>query len=355
MNDTLASVGLWTRMLIFVAVLMLGIALPGGTAVGLICTAPSEYVIVKEELPEMNKIFVASDNHDTEFCVIELPSVDAAKAKLNAVYESTDHIYGVISVAPTSSSAQYKKKDGDFTRLLSVENYVIDIEAKDEKELDKSLKSFKFIKENPNKNLVLEFFKKDLRVTGGIIAGYYVLLFFAMIPLTSWVAAVGGNKKNAKLDSTALQDRLLELNQLDLPFQVVQAKNGVIVAEWKFADAKWAGVMQANGVKSVDKLLLRLDPESSTVRAVVDTRTISWTEGSGKTALVPKMLKGINFFQFNKEQLQGLSYKEGGWKPTTNYNYKFNLGEMRSPLIQAITDGGWAFKPVVTFVRLIGG
>lgn len=355
MNDTLASVGLWMRMLVFFWVVMIGIALPGGAALGLIITAPADFVIVKENLPAMSKIFVARDNPNTEFCVIELPSAQEAKAKVEQVFEKTNKKTGLITMGQNSVVAQYQKQDGgEFSKLMSVDNYVIDVEAKEEKELAIAYQNLNFLKENPNKSFLLEFFKKDWRVTAGIIAGYYVIFLFALWPVASWVASVGG-KKGVKLEAQALTDRLLELNQLDLPFQVVQGKNGVLAAEWKHGDAKWAGVMQANGVKAVDRLLLRVDPESQTVRAVVDTRTVSWTEGSGKTAFMPKLFKGINFFQFNRGSLLGLSYGEGAWKPTSAYSYKFNLNELRSPVIQAITDGGWTFKPVITFIRLIGG
>jgi hypothetical protein len=63
--------------------------------------------------------------------------------------------------------------------------------------------------------------------------------------------------------------------------------------------------------------------------------------------------RGINFFQYERGVQVGLFFKDGQW--TKAYNYRFNLAEMKNPLIEVIAGSGWTFAPVVTFFRPLGG
>ena len=38
-----------------------------------------------------------------------------------------------------------------------------------------------------------------------------------------------------------------------------------------------------------------------------------------------------------------------------SYAYTFDSRELKQPVIEAIHDAGWEYRPVVTFVRAIGG
>lgn len=48
-------------------------------------------------------------------------------------------------------------------------------------------------------------------------------------------------------------------------------------------------------------------------------------------------------------------HKDG--KPTVDaaYTWSFNIQEMKRALIEIVTNAGWDWRPVVTFVRLING
>ena len=58
----------------------------------------------------------------------------------------------------------------------------------------------------------------------------------------------------------------------------------------------------------------------------------------------------IDFFQYQKGFNGRIKYDNGKWKVIDeNYNYRFELPEMKNPLIDVICSCGWKFMPVISF------
>src|SRR6202012_2697379 len=71
---------------------------------------------------------------------------------------------------------------------------------------------------------------------------------------------------------------LLAVNRPTAPFVVRDGKpeHVDLVAEWRIVDAKWYGIFAKAGLKSVFKVLMRLDPQAHEVRAVDQEWTVEW-------------------------------------------------------------------------------
>ena len=55
------------------------------------------------------------------------------------------------------------------------------------------------------------------------------------------------------------------------------------------------------------------------------------------------------------ERAFGVMFVDGRLVPTLSHRYRFDLRELKAPVIAAIANSGWAYRPVITFWRLLGG
>ena len=57
---------------------------------------------------------------------------------------------------------------------------------------------------------------------------------------------------------------------------------------------------------------------------------------------------GITFFQVEHQRVFGLQIDQRGrFVPKLSYSYTFDLQEMKAPLISAVTNAGWHWRPTV--------
>lgn len=185
-----------------------------------------------------------------------------------------------------------------------------------------------------------------------IYAGF---LLFSLFPrLASWATTKRRVAGIAPAALSDLQNRLLAINSLDLPFAIQPgAKPNELVAVWKVADTKWAGLMFAGGLKFIYKLTMRFNEQKQIVRARETQIKASW-DASGpvpiiKTGLHFSFFQGINLLTFQSAQLGGLLFKDGQLRLDRAYKYTFNPNEVKNPIAQIITQSGWDFVPVAHF------
>jgi hypothetical protein len=251
---------------------------------------------------------------------------------------------------------RYTRRDNDRRGLvLPLGNRVIHVEAADDHTVNARLESLPFVAENPEKGVITLLFTRHLPATSLGVGVFFLLWFAVTCRVGSWAAGIATPPGVTPAEPQAMRARLLAVNDLGLPFRVrEEGRRGRLVAEWRIADARWLGLTEAGGLTRVHQLYLELDPHTHKVRAVEVDRTVSWGAGIARVGWSWAYFQGINFFHYERGALVGLFFKDGRWT-TTAYDYRFQLAEMRNPLIQAIVESGWTFAPVVTFFRPLGG
>jgi hypothetical protein len=137
---------------------------------------------------------------------------------------------------------------------------------------------------------------------------------------------------------------LLAINQPTLPFVVRDgaAEKVDLVAEWRIADAAWHEDFGKAGLTKVFKVLMRLDADARTVRAVDQEWSVEWRAGVPTLALAAQAFRGQKF-----EMSFGARYgfkDKGGFGKI--YSYHFSTGEIKTPLQNATTGTGWTWRSV---------
>lgn len=142
------------------------------------------------------------------------------------------------------------------------------------------------------------------------------------------------------VDTDELRRRLLAINDLDVPFTIAVDSSHNVEATWRWADAKWVDHARAHGVRRTHRVLLRLDPSGHIARVTDYAASFDWSAGAGGGNVAWKASSGINFFEVRKERVFGVPLSgETSWR--------FNLQELKAPLIQAVTEAGWDWRPVL--------
>ena len=146
-----------------------------------------------------------------------------------------------------------------------------------------------------------------------------------------------------------LRDRLLALNQQEVPVQVVASPDGNTVdISWRYADARWLDLMRAHEMRRTHKLVLGLDEHSHTARMREYWSAFDASAGLNELRLNWTVARGMQFFEFEHRRIFGVQLNASG-KPTGELSkaYTFNLQELKQPIIEAVTVSGWTWQPVM--------
>ncbi|MCA1736854.1 MAG: hypothetical protein LC739_12335 [Actinobacteria bacterium] len=148
-----------------------------------------------------------------------------------------------------------------------------------------------------------------------------------------------------------ITERLLSLGHEKVPFAISPGDEADLVAEWKIVDAVWYEIFAKAGLEKVHKIHLSLDESEHEVKALEESWEVSWQAG------VPSLRMSVEKFQgrtFGSKEF-GRAYAFTGVNPLQfgeAYNYRFDVSEMKDPIIDVVTHGGWTFVPVLTKGKL---
>jgi hypothetical protein len=187
----------------------------------------------------------------------------------------------------------------------------------------------------------------------GIIALFFGLAgcFFALYSL-GYFNYLGGKKKSSipAVSKETLIMRLLSLNDSSKPYHLLKGEETDLIADWKIVDASWYGIFSKSRLKTVYRALLCVDETRHTVRCFEEYGSVSWTAGtSGLTPVV----------QFRKSHFSGRILFKKSWgvgyaikdlktlKVGKVYEYKFDINEIRDPIIKTVEQCGWEWVPVL--------
>jgi hypothetical protein len=151
------------------------------------------------------------------------------------------------------------------------------------------------------------------------------------------------------LPAEELYARLLHLNRPTAPYRIIDGtlEHVDLIAEWKIVDAGWYELFAKAGTTKVFRIFLEFDEARHRVRTLDREYGVAWRSG------VPQLSIAASGFRGQKQSIEfGLAYAYSETlSPGVAYNYRFDIREMKKPVQDAVTAGGWTYKRV-SFGRL---
>lgn len=333
------------RIVVYVACIVAAMVVPVAGAFVLGFLGPAPYLLDEGALgPEWSSPRRFPDGSTVS--VTDYPSPAAASEEAESISQSIP----TSSVSRTLDVVRYTRADDERRGLLlPVGRRIVQVEAADDRAIDERLRGLPFLRENPEKNPLWILFTEHVGVALSMLALYILALGVFMARGASWAAEIAPRPNTDPVAAKTLRSRILALNGLDLPFHVREESDG-LVAEWRIADDRWIGLMEAGGLHDVHRIHMELDPERRQVRSLDVRRTVSWDAGVAEVSASFSFFRGISFFDYDRGAQMGLFFRDGRWT-TKAYDYRFLLSEMKTPLVEAIAGSGWRFTPVVTLSR----
>jgi hypothetical protein len=341
------------KIVVCLVVVVVAMMLPIAIGIWLAFTGPPPYLLREDGLGPEWVTLTPHDFPDGSSVTVSTHADEAAaKARVDAVLDAVPRSCTEFQPGLT----RYTRRDSNRRGLvLPLGSLVIHIEAADDSTINARLGSLPFVAENSEKGVITLLYTRHLPSTSLGVLGFSLLWYVLLSRCSSWATSLAPPPGVTPAEPQTLRDRLLAVNDLGLPFRVREVgRRGRLMAEWRIGDARWLGLTEAGGLTRAHQVYLDLDPNTHMVRAIDVDRTVSWRAGFTQMSWSWTFFQGINFFHYERGALVGLFFKDGGWT-TTAYDYRFQLAEMRNPLIHAIVGSGWTFAPVVSFFRPLGG
>lgn len=160
-----------------------------------------------------------------------------------------------------------------------------------------------------------------------------------------WMTGGGAAPSGPRQPAAEVRDALLAINRDTAPFVVRDgAPEGVdLVAEWKIADARWYEIFAKAGIERVFKILMKIDEARGEVRAVDQEWTVEWRAGVPTLSLSGQAFRGQKW-EMSFESVYAFREEDLSWGKV--YQYRFNTGEIKGPLKDAVQAAGWRWKGV---------
>ena len=149
------------------------------------------------------------------------------------------------------------------------------------------------------------------------------------------------------LSKEELLAKLLDLNKEDLPFIVEKGDDVDLLAQWKIVNASWYEIFAKANLEKVHKIWLSLNENEHNVRVLEESYNVSWRAGVPIFSLEMEKFQGRTI----GSKSFGIGYAFKGPDPLSFgkvYQYRFDVSEMKRPIVEIITNSGWDFVPVIS-------
>jgi hypothetical protein len=257
---------------------------------------------------------------------------------------------------PTGSDGAitFTRPQGDVVKVLTAGRTLIALSGPDEPSVDSRLRSSRVVTRReagfmtPLDPTASEFWLYRPSVLASIVVVLLIIATLFFFKGSAWAATVRARDGVPVQPATELRERLLGTNTIDAPFTVAEREDGKVMVTWRFADAKWVDLARAHGMRNTHRIILELDEASKTVYPTEQYTRMDWSAGAGGGSFRWATGMGITFFQVEHQRVFGLQLDERGrFVPNLSYSYRFNLQEMKAPLISAVTNAGWQWRPTI--------
>ena len=151
------------------------------------------------------------------------------------------------------------------------------------------------------------------------------------------------------LGQAAVRQRLLGLNAPDRPWSVRVGPEADLVAEWRYADAGWWGVLGKAGLKRAYRLRLYFDERRHQCAGLDEFGEIDWSAGflmAPRVRFQRRFFRGIQLVKVEREVAYGFrTPTEGGAGKVLDY--RFDIADIKGPVIDAVCAAGWTYRPIL--------
>jgi hypothetical protein len=181
---------------------------------------------------------------------------------------------------------------------------------------------------------------------------YTLFIAWVFFRLSAWAASFPAPAGVASAPATTLRERLLDVGRAEVPFTVKPGNRpDELIAEWRYADATWFDLMRAHRMTQMIRYRLRLDETDRTVRVLEYRAAFDASAGIGGATLNYRVQRGITFFEIERYTVLGLQIKDGRVTPDLSYSWRFDVDELRNPLIRIVHDAGWNWRQVMLDIK----
>lgn len=151
------------------------------------------------------------------------------------------------------------------------------------------------------------------------------------------------------LTQAALVVRLLALNDPGRPWIVRRGPEADLVVEWKYADASWWGVLGKAGAGRAYRLRLYFDEARHRCGVLDELGTVDWSAGllsAPRVHFERSFFRGIQLANVERGVAYGFGTPIGGGAGKV-LDYKFDISEVKQPVIDVVCAAGWTFQPIL--------
>jgi hypothetical protein len=252
---------------------------------------------------------------------------------------------------------------GDIVKLVVAGRTVVVATGADEATAGQHLRALRAI--SPGKPVVTEAARRYWLYQPGVLPAIIFLLVLVYVAVffrgSSWAAAVAPDPNVTRaLGAAELAERVIAIDRSDTPFAVTRESDGSITVAWRFADARWLDLARAHRLRAEHRLRLTFDEATRTVSVTEQQTRFSGDGGAGRLNLSWSQSWGITLFEVQHGRVFGLQFDEHGRPlPKLDYAYRFDVREMKAPLIDIVTRNGWTWRPTAwmapTWLRWLTG
>lgn len=189
-----------------------------------------------------------------------------------------------------------------------------------------------------------------------LLLAYVLFVSWVFLRLASWAASYPPPPGVAPQSADELRERLLALDRAGLPFTLrLERRHDELIAEWRYADATWLDLMRAHRLRYLIRYRLRLDETTHRVRVLEYRAAFDASAGTGGATLHFRAQRGITFFERRVEGVLGLQIRDGRLTRDLAYVYRFDVDEMRGPLVKLVNDAGWEWRQLMLDAKWLSG
>ena len=261
----------------------------------------------------------------------------------------------------TKSPFDFTYRVGDPARcgrILPVGRALIHVTAENHDLVDAHTRSIPWLEDRSDQNPGMRLFRNHLLAVIAVLLLYCLALVPFWSRVGSWAGTLHPDPGVAPVGAEELAQRFLGLQSDGRPFQV-RADGDKLVVEWKIIDARWTELMAKAGLKMLHTVHMQVDASEKAVRALDVSKRVEWRVEAGLSTIRMQWslscFRGISFVDTRGGHQYGFSI-EGG-KPVFDetYSYRFDVDEMKGPLIDIALAAGYRWKPVLSLWRWLGG